>query len=195
MKFKVVLGVLALAVMASPASAARPANAWKYKKPVVAVASGGPKAYVSAKAPTTVAVKTGYGAGQVVVDQKSRKLYYMISKNRAYVYPVAVGKPGFKWSGTQSVSGVKDWPQWTPPAEMRKRKPNLPLTMTGGLRNPLGVKAIYLGSTEYRIHGTNDDSSIGTAASSGCIRMHNGHVVHLASLVKKGTKVHVIRGL
>lgn len=195
MKFKLVLGLLALAILSTPASAARPANGWKYSKPVVAVANGGPKKFIGAKAPKTVNVRTGYGAGQVVVDQGGRKLYYMISKTKAYVYPVAVGKPGFKWSGTQRVSGVKDWPQWTPPKEMRQRKPNLPLTMTGGIRNPLGVKAIYLGSTEYRIHGTNDDSSIGTAASSGCIRMHNGHVVHLSGLVKKGTSVHVVRSL
>jgi lipoprotein-anchoring transpeptidase ErfK/SrfK len=193
MKFRFVLGLVALAVMASPASAAKPKN-WKFQKPV-AVANGGGKPFVSSKSPSVVTVKTGYSAGQVIVDQNKRKLYYMISKTKAYVYPVAVGKPGFKWTGTQRVSGVASWPQWTPPKEMRKRKPYLPLTMTGGIRNPLGVKAIYLGSTEYRIHGTNDSSSIGTAASSGCIRMHNGHVVHLSGLVKKGTKVHVVSSL
>jgi lipoprotein-anchoring transpeptidase ErfK/SrfK len=194
MKFKLVLGLVALAVMASPALAAKP-KTWKYPKAVVAVADGGPKKSISANAPGVKNVKTGYGAGQVVVDQGGRKLYYMISKTKAYVYPIAVGKPGFKWSGTQRVSGIQNWPQWTPPKEMRERKPYLPLTMTGGVRNPLGAKAIYLGSTEYRIHGTNDDKSIGTAASSGCIRMHNGHVLHLASLVKKGTTVHVVRSL
>jgi lipoprotein-anchoring transpeptidase ErfK/SrfK len=220
---RVLLGLLALAIFATPSSAAVKKkwnwNNWnnsfeadftdnwgggskkkknrkysKYYQPV-AVADGGPKAFVSAKSPKVANVSTGYKAGSVVVDQSSRKLYYMISKTKAYVYPVAVGKPGFKWTGTQKVSGVKDWPGWTPPEEMHMRKPGLPLHMTGGLRNPLGAKAIYLGSTEYRIHGTNDSRSIGTAASSGCIRMHNGHVVHLSNLIRKGTKVHVVSGL
>jgi len=110
-------------------------------------------------------------------------------------YPIAVGREGFTWTGTEKVSKIVDWPDWLPPEEMRVRKPNLPLRMTGGIKNPLGVKAIYLGNTLYRIHGTNDAESIGEAASSGCFRMHNEHVVHLAKLIDATTTVHVLRRL
>jgi lipoprotein-anchoring transpeptidase ErfK/SrfK len=157
-----------------------------------ALLQGGAKPAISAQAPQVVSYGKGYGKGSVIVDQSQKKLYYMLGNGKAYAYPVAVGKKGFKWTGTQKVSGVKAWPDWVPPAEMRQRKPHLPMKMTGGINNPLGAKAIYLGSSLYRIHGTNDSSSIGTEASSGCIRMHNGHVVHLAKLVKSGTPVHVV---
>lgn len=163
-------------------------------KKAVALASGGPRPTISARAPKTVSF-SGYAAGSVVIDTAGRKLYYVKGGGTAYVYPISVGKQGFTWSGTQKVSRIASWPDWTPPAEMRQRKPHLPLKMTGGLYNPLGAKAIYLGSTLYRIHGTNDAGSIGQAASSGCFRMHNGHVVHLAQLVSPGTTVHVLRGL
>ena len=157
-----------------------------------ALMQGGGKPAIAAQAPQVVSYGKGYGKGAVIVDQSQKKLYYTLGNGQAYAYPVAVGKKGFKWTGTQKVSGVKAWPDWVPPAEMRQRKPHLPLKMTGGVNNPLGAKAIYLGSSLYRIHGTNDSSSIGTEASSGCIRMHNGHVVHLAKLVKQGTPVHVV---
>jgi lipoprotein-anchoring transpeptidase ErfK/SrfK len=153
---------------------------------------GGGKPSISPKAPQVVSYGGGYSKGSVVVDQSQKKLYYVLGDGKAYAYPVAVGKKGFKWTGSQKVSSVKSWPDWVPPEEMRQRKPNLPLRMTGGINNPLGAKAIYLGNSLYRIHGTNDSSSIGTEASSGCIRMHNGHVVHLAQLVKPGTAVHVV---
>jgi lipoprotein-anchoring transpeptidase ErfK/SrfK len=158
-----------------------------------ALVEGGGKPSISAQAPQVVSYSGGFSKGAVVVDQSQKKLYYMLGNGKAYAYPVAVGKKGFKWTGSQKVSSVKSWPDWTPPEEMRQRKPYLPLKMTGGIKNPLGAKAIYLGSSLYRIHGTNDDSSIGTEASSGCIRMHNGHVVHLAKLVKPGTPVHVVQ--
>lgn len=163
-------------------------------KRAVALASGGPRPSISARAPKTVSF-SGYAAGTVIVDTAGRKLYYVKGGGTAYMYPITVGKQGFTWSGTQKVSRIANWPDWTPPAEMRQRKPHLPMKMTGGLYNPLGAKAIYLGSTLYRIHGTNDAGSIGQAASSGCFRMHNGHVVHLARLVRPGTTVHVLRGL
>ena len=108
--------------------------------------------------------------------------------------PVSVGREGFTWTGTQRISRVASWPDWHPPAEMRERDPRLPIKMTGGLRNPLGAKALYLGSTLYRIHGTSDARSIGRAASSGCFRMHNAHVVDLARRVGIGTKVVVTHG-
>lgn len=163
-------------------------------KRAVSLASGGAKPSIAPQAPQTVKF-SGYAPGTVVIDTAGRKLYYVKSGGTAYRYPITVGKAGFTWTGTQKVSRVANWPDWTPPAEMRQRKPHLPLKMTGGINNPLGAKAIYLGSTLYRIHGTNDASSIGTAASSGCIRMHNGHVVHLAGLVGPGTTVKVLRGL
>ena len=163
-------------------------------KRAVALASGGPKPSISPMSPKTVSF-AGYAAGSVVIDTAGRKLYYVKGGGTAYVYPITVGKQGFTWSGTQKVSRIASWPDWTPPAEMRQRKPHLPMKMTGGIYNPLGAKAIYLGSTLYRIHGTNDANSIGTAASSGCIRMHNGHVVHLSSIVGTGTTVHVLRSL
>lgn len=154
-----------------------------------------PALSVSASAPAKVNVSTGYGAGKIVIDQSAKKLYYTVSSKQAYVYPVAVGKEGFKWTGTKKISKEVDWPDWRPPAEMRQRKPNLPEYMAGGPRNPLGAKALYLGNSLYRIHGTNDPKSIGTDASSGCIRMHNGHVVHLSKLAGVGTTVHVVSKL
>jgi lipoprotein-anchoring transpeptidase ErfK/SrfK len=163
-------------------------------KRAVALASGGPRPSIAARSPKTVAF-SGYAPGSVIVDTAGRRLYYVKGGGTAYVYPITVGKQGFTWTGTQKVSRIANWPDWTPPAEMRQRKPHLPLKMTGGLYNPLGAKAIYLGSTLYRIHGTNDAGSIGQAASSGCFRMHNGHVVHLARLVRPGTTVHVLRGV
>lgn len=163
-------------------------------KRAVALASGGPKPSISPQSPKTVSF-SGYAAGTVVIDTAGRKLYYVKGGGTAYVYPITVGKQGFTWSGTEKVSRIASWPDWTPPKEMRQRKPELPMKMTGGIYNPLGAKAIYLGNTLYRIHGTNDAKSIGTAASSGCIRMHNGHVVHLAGLVNSGTTVHVLRSL
>lgn len=161
----------------------------------VALASGGARPEIAPETPQTVAFANEYAPGSVVIDTAGRKLYYTLSAGEAYAYPVAVGKQGFTWTGVEKVSKIEDWPDWIPPAEMRARKPSLPLRMTGGLNNPLGVKAIYLGSTLYRIHGTNDAESIGEAASSGCFRMHNAHVVHLSGLVNANTTVYVLKRL
>lgn len=161
----------------------------------VELASGGGRPNIAVKSPTTVAFNSGYSQGEVIIDTSARKLYYMVSDTEAYAYPIAVGQVGFTWTGTEQVSKIVDWPDWVPPDEMRQRKPYLPIKMTGGVRNPLGAKAIYLGNTLYRIHGTNDQDSIGTASSSGCFRMHNGHVLHLAGLIGEGTKVHVLKSL
>lgn len=157
--------------------------------------SGGGKPSIGAVAPKTVSFPNSYGAGKIVIDTAGRKLYYVLSSSSAYQYPIAVGKAGFAWSGTQSISRKVAWPDWRPPAEMLQRKPHLPQFMSGGIRNPLGAMALYLGNSLYRIHGTNDVSSIGTAASSGCIRMTNGHVVHLAKIAGIGTTVHVLHKL
>lgn len=161
----------------------------------VALADGGPRPAIEAKAPEIVPFAGDYPVGSVVIDTAGRRLYYTLSATEAFSYPVAVGKQGFTWTGVEKVSKIEDWPDWIPPAEMRARKPSLPLRMTGGVNNPLGVKAIYLGATLYRIHGTNDAESIGEAASSGCFRMHNEHVVHLARLVTPETMVFVLKRL
>ena len=157
--------------------------------------SGGGQPNISPVAPPKVSFPNGYGSGAVVIDTAGRRLYYVLSSSSAYQYPIAVGREGFTWTGTQKISKEVSWPDWTPPAEMLERKPGLPEHMTGGIRNPLGAKALYLGNSLYRIHGTNDSKSIGTAASSGCIRMTNGHVVHLASIAGVGTTVHVLNKL
>lgn len=146
-------------------------------------------------APEKIAFENGFKPGSVIVDTAARKLYFTISTKEAFVYPVAVGKPGFAWTGVETVTRISNWPAWVPPAEMRQRKPTLPARMAGGINNPLGAKAIYLGDTLYRIHGTNLPSSIGSAASSGCIRMLNGHIVHLSTLLSRGTKVFVVEQL
>ena len=135
---------------------------------------------------------SGYAAGSVVIDTSGRALYYVLSDQKAYRYPIAVGREGFSWTGTEKVTRKAAWPDWRPPLEMRERDPRLPELMTGGLKNPLGAMAIYLGNSLYRIHGTNDARSIGTASSSGCFRMTNAHVTHLASLVGVGAAVHVL---
>jgi lipoprotein-anchoring transpeptidase ErfK/SrfK len=156
---------------------------------------GGGRPNISPRAPKTTAFSNGFAPGSVIIDQGGRKLYYTLSAKSAYVYPIAVGKEGFTWTGVEHVSRINDWPDWIPPAEMRQRKPGLPVRMTGGVKNPLGAKAIYLGNTLYRIHGTNEPSSIGSATSSGCIRMHNADVVHLAGMVNTGTTVYVMKRL
>jgi lipoprotein-anchoring transpeptidase ErfK/SrfK len=159
------------------------------------VLEGGGRPAISPAAPPVVAYSGGQAPGTVVIDSAARALYYVLPGNRAYRYPVAVGREGFGWTGSERVTRVASWPDWRPPAEMRERDPRLPELMTGGIRNPLGAKAIYLGSTLYRIHGTNDARSIGTASSSGCFRMTNNNVLHLARLVRVGTRVTVVRAL
>jgi len=156
------------------------------------VVSGGPRPSVTAQAPSIVPFANNEAPGTVIIDTGSRKLYYTLSASQAYEYPISVGREGFAWTGVEAVSRIVDWPDWYPPAEMRERQPELPKRMTGGIRNPLGAKALYLGDTLYRIHGTNDAATIGQAASSGCFRMLNKHVVHLASLVQVGTVVKVV---
>jgi len=157
--------------------------------------NGGPRPAIAPQAPPRVAFSGGYTPGSIVIDTSRRKLYYVTGPTSALAYPIGVGRDGFSWTGTQKVSRIADWPDWYPPAEMRKRKPELPEKMLGGLNNALGAKAIYLGSTLYRIHGTNDPKSIGRAESSGCFRMLNQHVLHLASLVSVGTQVTVVHSL
>ncbi len=156
---------------------------------------GGGKPRIAAGKPRVVKFRGKYKKGSIVIDTARRKLYYVLGNKKAYRYPVAVGKKGFAWTGTQRISRKVSWPDWRPPKEMRQRKPHLPKLVKGGVNNPLGAKALYLGKTLYRIHGTNNLKSIGRAASSGCFRMRNSHVVHLSRIAPVGTRVHVVRRL
>lgn len=133
------------------------------------------------------------GMGTIIVNTSERKLYYVLGKGMALKYDVAVGKAGMQWSGETFVQNKRRNPGWTPTARMRRENPRLPRHVPGGPGNPLGVRAIYLGWSEYRIHGTNAPSSIGRAASSGCIRMRNSDVTDLYERVHIGAPVEVIR--
>ena len=117
----------------------------------------------------------------------------MLGDEEAIEYGVGVGREGFTWSGAKTVSRKREWPDWTPPPQMLKRRPDLPRHMEGGIENPLGARAIYLGSSNYRIHGSNEPDTIGAAVSSGCIRMTNRNVVDLYGRVKVGTRVVVLK--
>src|SRR3954451_6559481 len=135
----------------------------------------------------------GYGPGTVVISTSQRRLYYVLGNGQAIQYGVGVGRQGFTWSGTKTVSMKREWPDWRPPQQMLKRRPDLPRYMRGGIENPLGARAIYLGSSLYRIHGSTEPETIGAAASSGCIRMPNRDVTDLYERVRVGTKVVVLR--
>jgi lipoprotein-anchoring transpeptidase ErfK/SrfK len=141
---------------------------------------------------TTVALNTAEAPGTIIIDTGNTALYYVLGGGRAIRYGVGVGREGFTWAGVQTISRKAEWPDWHPPAEMIKRQPYLPRFMAGGPGNPLGARAIYLGSSEYRIHGTNDPSTIGKFVSSGCIRLTNEDVSDLFSRVDIGTKVVVL---
>ncbi len=159
------------------------------------ILQGGARPDISPQSPQTVSFRAGYAQGSIVIDTNGRALYYVLGGGQAYRYPISVGRDGFSWRGTEKISRVAAWPDWHPPQEMRERDPRLPELMTGGVNNPLGAKALYLGNSLYRIHGTNDAKSIGYAASSGCFRMMNAHVLHLAQHAGVGTTVHVLERL
>jgi lipoprotein-anchoring transpeptidase ErfK/SrfK len=133
--------------------------------------------------------QTKKAKGSIIINSKSNELYYVLGYGKAVKYRVATARKGFEWKGTHKVSSKTTWPDWRPPTEMRVRHPELPTFMKGGVKNPLGARAMYLGSSIYRIHGTNEPKSIGKSASSGCIRMLNADVTELYTLVKVGTEV------
>lgn len=139
-----------------------------------------------------VPYRTGEAAGTVVVNTGEKFLYLVLGKGKALRYGIGTAKDGFEWSGTHRITRKAEWPGWTPPAEMRKRRPDLPAHMEGGLNNPLGARALYIGATLYRIHGTNEPWTIGGDVSSGCIRMVNDDVIDLYGRVKIGAKVVVL---
>lgn len=130
-----------------------------------------------------------YVPGTIVVNTAQKRLYHVEPGGKAKVYAIAVGEEGRSWSGVSTVSDKREWPDWTPPEQMLKRKPSLPVHMAGGPENPMGARALYLGATLYRIHGTNEPWAIGTAVSSGCIRMYNDDVIDLYNHTPLGATV------
>ncbi len=143
--------------------------------------------------PREIVSYTGnHAPGTIVVVSAERRLYLVLEGGKAMRYGVGVGRPGFGWTGTHTITMKQEWPDWRPPAAMLKRRPDLPRFMKGGEENPLGARAMYLGSSIYRIHGSNEPESIGHAVSSGCIRMLNEDVVDLYNRVKVGTRVVVL---
>jgi lipoprotein-anchoring transpeptidase ErfK/SrfK len=139
-----------------------------------------------------VSYATREAPGTIIIDTPNTYLYYVLGNGHAVRYGIGVGRDGFTWSGTQSITKKAEWPNWTPPTEMIARQPYLPRFMAGGPGNPLGARAMYLGGTVYRIHGTNAPGTIGTHVSSGCIRLTNEDVADLYSRVNVGTKVIVL---
>jgi lipoprotein-anchoring transpeptidase ErfK/SrfK len=139
-----------------------------------------------------VAYQTNEAPGTIVIDTPNTQLYYVLGGGRAISYGIGVGREGFTWSGVQKIARKAEWPDWIPPAEMLQRQPYLPRFMAGGPGNPLGARALYLGGTLYRIHGSNEPETIGQAVSSGCFRMTNDDVSDLYDRVRVGTTVYVI---
>lgn len=139
-----------------------------------------------------VAFNTHEAPGTIIIDTRNTQLYYVLGNNRAIRYGVGVGREGFTWSGVTTIARKAEWPDWHPPAAMIARQPYLPRFMAGGPGNPLGAAAMYLGSSDYRIHGTNDPSTIGKFVSSGCIRLTNDNIRDLYSRVHIGAKVIVL---
>jgi len=138
---------------------------------------------------STVNFAGNYAPGTIYINTAERRLYLVLANGQALRYGIGVGRDGFRWSGTHRITAKKEWPSWTPPAQMLRRRPDLPRHMAGGLDNPLGARAMYLGSTLYRIHGSNEPETIGQAVSSGCFRMTNEDVTDLYSRVSVGTPV------
>lgn len=138
---------------------------------------------------STVSFESRLPPGSIFISTKERRLYYILGNGQAVRYGIGVGRDGFRWGGTHRVTMKKEWPDWTPPPQMLRRRPDLPRFMKGGEDNPLGARAMYLGSSLYRIHGSNEPDTIGTAVSSGCFRMVNGDVIDLYERVRVGATV------
>jgi lipoprotein-anchoring transpeptidase ErfK/SrfK len=137
----------------------------------------------------TVNFSGQYAPGTIYINTTERRLYLVLANGQALRYGIGVGRDGFRWGGTHRISAKKEWPSWTPPSQMLRRRPDLPRHMAGGVDNPLGARAMYLGSTLYRIHGSNEPETIGQAVSSGCFRMTNEDVTDLYSRVSVGATV------
>lgn len=206
---RVATGVAAVFMLGTAASSANAAGIFDFLLPASApvqegrsVATSPEEAELSRPAALTTRVivkdPTEAAPGTVTIDTKNRYLYLSMPEGEAMRYDIGVGREGFTWSGTAFVARRAEWPSWTPPAAMLKRRPDIPHFMKGGIDNPLGARALYLyngkGDTGFRIHGTNEPDSIGQAVSSGCIRLMNQDVIDLYGRVKVGTKVVVLPG-
>jgi lipoprotein-anchoring transpeptidase ErfK/SrfK len=152
-------------------------------------AGRGPYGGSSPIARATVSYPGNYAPGTIVISTVERRLYFVLGNGQAIRYGIGVGRVGFTWSGVKTVSAKREWPAWTPPSDMLRRRPDLPRHMKGGVENPLGARAMYLGSTLYRIHGSNEPETIGQAVSSGCFRLTNEDVIDLYDRVRVGAKV------
>ncbi len=186
-----VAGVLAGVLAASAAEAAQDISIFLY--PPGQASSGGDRPLVSPIPRETVEYDGPYKPGTIVISTSERRLYYVLPGHEALKYGVGVGRPGFTWAGASHIANKREWPDWTPPPQMLKRRPDLPRHMEGGIDNPLGARAMYIAGTLYRIHGSNEPDTIGQAVSSGCIRMTNDDVIDLYSRVKVGAPVVVLR--
>ena len=156
------------------------------------IMGGGPNYSLGGSSPiprTTVSFAGNYAPGTILINTAERRLYLVLPNGQALRYGIGVGRDGFRWGGTHRISAKKEWPGWTPPSQMLARRPDLPRHMAGGIDNPLGARAMYLGSTLYRIHGSNEPETIGQAVSSGCFRMTNDDVTDLYNRVSIGTAV------
>ncbi len=138
---------------------------------------------------TVVSYSGNQKPGTIVISTAQRRLYLVLGNGQALSYAIGVGRDGYSWSGVTHVAAKREWPDWTPPSQMLQRRPDLPRHMAGGIDNPLGARAMYLGESLYRIHGSNEPDSIGTAVSSGCIRLTNEDVIDLYNRVKIGATV------
>jgi lipoprotein-anchoring transpeptidase ErfK/SrfK len=141
----------------------------------------------------TVFFQGGEAPGTIIIRTGERRLYFILADHQALRYGVGVGRPGFTWAGATRIASKREWPDWTPPAQMLRRRPDLPRHMVGGIDNPLGARAMYLAGTLYRIHGSNEPDTIGQAVSSGCIRMTNDDVIDLYGRARVGARVIVTR--
>jgi lipoprotein-anchoring transpeptidase ErfK/SrfK len=156
------------------------------------IMGGGPDFRLGSLSPIprqTVNFMGNYAPGTIFINTAERRLYLVLPNGQALRYGIGVGRDGFRWGGTHRISAKKEWPSWTPPSQMLARRPDLPRHMAGGIDNPLGARAMYLGSTLYRIHGSNEPETIGQAVSSGCFRMTNDDVTDLYDRVSVGTTV------
>lgn len=182
-------GVFAGIVLASGAAQARP-DASIFTYPPSSGSEG--RSLLSPIPRETISYNGLYSPGTILISASERRLYFVLSDHQAIKYGVGVGRPGFEWSGVKHIADKREWPDWTPPPQMLRRRPDLPRYMEGGIDNPLGARAMYLSGTLYRIHGSNEPDTIGQAVSSGCIRMTNDDVIDLYGRAKVGTPVIVL---
>jgi len=184
--------ILAAAALLAGAGQAQAQNYYGPPIPGVSFFGGDRRFSPSGVSPiprTSVYYPSNYTPGTIVIDTAERRLYLVQPGGTALRYGIGVGRDGFRWSGVHRISAKREWPDWTPPADMLRRRPDLPDHMEGGIENPLGARALYLGSTLYRIHGSNEPETIGQAVSSGCFRMTNEDVVDLYDRVSIGATV------